>query len=114
MERIKKEKETREALRVLRRHMVEKGMAGCRISPNPIKHKNVSSKDARRNNLVVLDTRSASNTSDCLLYPWENQFQIGILTNRPSKGDNKHDDVLTILMYQPWAVDTSHGPAVPL
>lgn len=117
MERLKKEKETRDALRLLRRHMVEKGMAGCRISPNPIKHKNVSFKDARRNNLVVLDTRTASNTSDCLLGKWESQFQIGILTNRPGKGQegNKPEDVLTLLMYQPWAVDPSNGlPLEPL
>ena len=95
-ERQRKEKE--------RNHLVSIGIAGFRISETSVKHMNIDHKDARRGNLVVVDVRSAKNTDDCVLGPWEKQYLIGVINKRQRTGPNLPEDDLTITLYEPWKV----------
>ena len=88
-----------------RDHLVQKGAAGCRVSDVPIKHRNVKPADAKRGNLVVLDVRSAGNLDECVLGPWEKQYMVGLVKARPRKKNNAPDDILDILMYEPYYYD---------
>ena len=90
-----------------RDHLVQKGAAGCRVSNDPIKHRNVKPADAKRKNLVVLDVRSAGNLDECVLGPCEKQYMVGLVKARPQKGrkNNSPDDILDILMYELYYYD---------
>ena len=78
-----------------------------------VKHRNIDPKDARRGNLVVVDVRSAKNTDDCVLGPWEKQYLIGVINKRQRKGPNLPEDDLTITLYEPWKVYDGL-PSMPL
>ena len=104
-ERQRKEKE--------RNHLVSIGIAGFWISETSIKHRNIDHKDARRGNLVVVDVRSAKNTDDCVLGPWEKQYLIGVINKRQRTGPNLPEDDLTITLYEPWKVYDGL-PSMPL
>jgi len=95
-ERQRKEKE--------RNHLVSIGIAGFRVSDTSVKHRNIDPKDARRGNLVVVVVRSAKNTDDCVLGPWEKQYFIGVINKRQRKGPNLPKDNLIITLYEPWKV----------
>lgn len=110
---IERESATQRRLEDLRKHMVSTGTAGLRISANPIKHRNVSPPNARRSNLVVIDARTADNVDECVLGPWEKEYQLGVITSRPSKGNNLDSDILTIQMFEPWTAKNG-VPHMPL
>ncbi len=88
-------------------------MAGFRVSETSVKHRNIDPKDARGMNMVVLDVRTAGNNDDCLLGPWERQYLLGVIRRRARKGPNQPDDLLTITIYEPWAL-VQGLPSMPL
>jgi hypothetical protein len=63
--------------------------------------------------MIVVDVRSAINSNDCLLGPWETKYLIGIINKRQKKGPNLPDDDLTITLYEPWKADDGL-PSMPL
>ena len=110
---VEREAETQKRLEQLRQHMVSKGTAGLRVSANPIKHRNVSPQNAKRYNLVLMDTRTAGNIDECVHGHWEKMYQLGLIKDRPSKGNNLDTDILTIQMYEPWTARNG-VPDMPL
>ena len=58
---VQQDAENRRHNREARDYLFQKGDVGCRVSNERIKHRNVTLKDAKRGNLVVLDVRSAGN-----------------------------------------------------
>jgi hypothetical protein len=61
----------------------------------------------------VVDVRSAKNTDDCVLGPWEKQYLIGVINKRQRTGPNLPEDDLTITLYEPWKVYDGL-PSMPL
>ena len=103
---VQQDAENRRHNREARDYLFQKGAVGCRVSNERIKHRNVTLKDAKRGNLVVLDVRSAGNLDECVLGPWEKQYMIGLLKDRPkTKANNDPDDILEIQMYEPYYYD---------
>lgn len=71
--------------------------------------------DAKKGNLVFIDTRFAENEVDVLLGDWESQFQIGVVTNRTfDDNDKKTKDPskihLHLAMFEPYHADGISDP----
>ena len=101
------------------------GDAGFRCGPQPIRHCNISPKDAKKGNLVIMETRMSDDDESCMQGPWEKEYIFGLVKNRPSAraraklanqkdlGDNQDDDLLEIVMYEPYHVEQD-VPSIPL
>ena len=50
----------------------------------------------------MVNVRSAKNTNDCVLGPWEKQYLIEVLNKRQRKGPNLPENDLAITLYEPW------------
>ncbi len=66
---------------------------GWRCSNDPLRHRAVEPKDAKRNNLVFIDSRSADNADAILLGDWERDFQLGLVMQRQDPKDPQLVDV---------------------
>ncbi len=74
---------------------------GYQCGNNPHRHRCARLKDAKTDNLVLLDVRNANNTKGMLTGDWEASYQLGALASR--QVDNIDDTmfVLHLVMWEP-------------
>ena len=114
---------------------------GYQCSDTALRHRNVLPKDAKRGNIVLLDCRNADNPEEALLGDWDGSYQLATVVTRhksdslsaetEAAGKSKKrkrqasstdslpkpdgsDDVLDLLMWEPYYVDPSSGEFRPL
>ena len=97
--------------------MIDKSFLRLAGSAREHNYDNVQYYDAKRGNLVVLDTTSIDFTTEelvKLLGDWETEVNVGYVTKVQKNGETKQTEELEVSLCEPWAVDSSGKPVLPV
>lgn len=86
---------------------------GVWAGPTPVRHRAVNAEDAKRGNLVLLDTRKTDIPEGGHLGEWERTYQLGVVS--VANGTVPMSDrELKVWLYQPHVLDQDGKAGMPL
>ena len=97
--------------------MIDRSFLRLAGSAREHNYDNVQYYDAKRGNLVVLDATSTNFASEelvKLLGDWETEVNVGYVSRALRNEDTKETEFLDVTLCEPWAMDSSGKPVLPV